>query len=395
MRVEATALVFLSVAIAVPAATAQRFRLPASLSDLEARATRDSNDAAAHYNVALAYWNERRFDDAERALKLSVVIDPRFAAAYLALAHLPYARRGQLSEEIIERRVPEEWKPQLEEADRYYRRAFLADPLVELRVVDVVRTRAAADLRALELLFGEPIRDFFDGLDQLYQGRYQDAYDRLSRVINALDGDRHPRRVPSSVWYFRGLAAAHVSKYVDATNDFKLLLDRSLAEERTDSLLRVPLRTNEWRYLLAYTKQQAGELNPAIDFYTEALANDAGLYMAHVQLANMYEQARMWEPAITQRRRAVNANPDDASLLLDLGRTLAAAGQWGEASDAMRQAAEANPRDARALYYLGVVHQRTGQVAAAREAFNQFIGLAPSRYQRQVADAKQRLASLQ
>ena len=43
----------------VTPATAQRTKLPMKLEQLEARAQTDSNDAAAHYNVALGYWNEK------------------------------------------------------------------------------------------------------------------------------------------------------------------------------------------------------------------------------------------------------------------------------------------------------------------------------------------------
>jgi hypothetical protein len=39
--------------------------------------------AAAHYNVALGYWNEKRLDDAERSPKTAIAIEPRFAPAHL------------------------------------------------------------------------------------------------------------------------------------------------------------------------------------------------------------------------------------------------------------------------------------------------------------------------
>ena len=54
-------------ALALPPAAAQNIKLPASLGDLEKAARKDSNDAAAHYNVALAYWNAKRWDDADSA----------------------------------------------------------------------------------------------------------------------------------------------------------------------------------------------------------------------------------------------------------------------------------------------------------------------------------------
>ena len=94
------------------------------------------------------------------------------------------------------------------------------------------------------------------------------------------------------------------------------------------------------------------------------------------------------------RRNAVNANPDDATLLLDLGKTFANAGQLDSAIVVLGQAASANPRDARPQFYLGVVAEKLGQSDKARTAFTQFTALAPSRYERQVGIAKQHLASL-
>ena len=98
--------------------------------------------------------------------------------------------------------------------------------------------------------------------------------------------------------------------------------------------------------------------------------------------------------AVAERRAAVNANPDDASLLMDLGRTLAKARNLGEAEQALHQAMDANPRDARVPYYLGRVEEQLNKPADARTAYTRFLSLAPSRYATQIADAKQRLETL-
>jgi tetratricopeptide (TPR) repeat protein len=117
---------------------AQRIKLPVKLRELESQAQQDSLDAAAHYNVALGYWNEKRYDDAERELRLAAAIDAKFAEAYLALAYLSYARRPKLWAEEAQDKVPEEWKSRLEESDRMYRRAFLVNPMVDLRIAGAV-----------------------------------------------------------------------------------------------------------------------------------------------------------------------------------------------------------------------------------------------------------------
>lgn len=377
-----------------PTTGVAQFQLPKKLPELERAAQADSNDPAAHFNVALAYWNAKRWPDADRSLRTAITLDPRFAPAYMALHFLPYAQRSTLWDEVGERRVPDDWKQRMEESDYFFRRAYMIDPLVELRAGDVVRGRSSAYLQELEMFFGEHIRDYFDGLDQYFMGDYQKAYDRLTRVLNALDADRHPDRVPSTVMWWHGLASAHVEHWPEAIQDFDRLMDRSLAPTRKDSLVHFPLRTNEYRYILGFLKQRSGSPNEAIDLYREAITNDIGLYMAHVRLAEIYETAGMLPQAITSRRNAVNANPEDESLQLDLGKSLAAAGQLQEAADALKQAIAANPRDPRPPFYLGLVLEQLGQKAEARAAFTQFTVLAPSRYERQITIAKQHLANL-
>ena len=372
-----------------------QFRLPVKLEELERRAKADSNDPAAHFNVALAYWNAKRWVDAERSLRLAITIDPRFAPAYMALHYLPYAQRSRLWDEVGERRVPEEWKGRMQESASFFRRAYVIDPLVELRSGDVVQPRSTAYLQELELAFGEHVRDYYDGLDQYFLGEYAKAYDRFTRVINSIDGDRHPDRIPSNVLWWHGLASARVEKWPESISDFGALMERSLEPSRRDSLVHFPLRTNEFRYILAYLKQRSGTVNEAIDLYREVITNDIGLFMAHVRLAEMYEAAQMVDQAVQSRRNAVNANPDDASLLVDLGKTLASAGRIRDAVEPLRQATEMNPRDARAYFYLGLVLEQLGNKDDARAALTTFTSLAPSRYDRQVAIAKQHLAALQ
>jgi tetratricopeptide (TPR) repeat protein len=176
-----------------------------------------------------------------------------------------------------------------------------------------------------------------------------------------------------------------------------VILDRWLDTENRykDSTLHVPLRTNEVRYLLAVMKERAGQTNEAIRLYRETLENDAGLYMAHVRLAGIYEGHGMWDQAIAERQHAVDANPDDASLVLDLGVTQAKAGRGPDAAKNLQQAMEANPRDVRAAYYLGVLSQQLDRKTDARTALTSFLSAAPSRFQRQIEDARQRLSALQ
>jgi Flp pilus assembly protein TadD len=154
------------------------------------------------------------------------------------------------------------------------------------------------------------------------------------------------------------------------------------------------MRTNEYRYTLATILQSSGKTAEAIPLFEEVLNNDIGFYMAHVRLANIYEMERDYARAAKARQSAVDANPDDASLVTDLGVTLGKAGDFAGAESRLQQAYDANPRDVRPLFWLGIARIQLGKPVEAREAFEQFIRLAPTRYDRQIAMAKERLAQL-
>lgn len=377
----------------VPAVSAQRIRLPESFRTLEERAQRDSNDAAAHFNVALAYWNEERWEDCRAAFRTAVTIDPQFAAAWLGLAMLPFAQRPGLWEDLARDRIPEEWVDPLRESDRLYRRAMMIDPFVDYRVFGAASPPRSAWWTQNELY--ERVYDFlFRGFDDFERGRYQDAHGRFSEYLREIDADRFVDRAPNAILYYHGLAAGHLERWDDAIYDFEVLMGREQEEEEEDRILHLPLRTNEFRYILAVVRHRSGQLADAAGLYREALGHDVGLYMANVQLARLHEAQGLWVEAIRERQHAINANPEDGSLVYDLGITLARAGRWSDAAATLAQAAVMNPRDARVPYYRGIIASRLGFPVEARIHLEHFLAIAPSRYADQMADARRRIDAL-
>ncbi len=71
------------------------------LSQIEAMAHDDSSEASLHYYRGLGYWGKHKLDEAGSALRLAIQLDPRYA-------------------------------------ERFYRRAFMIDPLVSLRIMSLV-----------------------------------------------------------------------------------------------------------------------------------------------------------------------------------------------------------------------------------------------------------------
>ena len=192
------------------------------------------------------------------------------------------------------------------------------------------------------------------------------------------------------------MAGSRVPEKFDAAiNDFRQVLHRSVGREKSDTVYQIPLITNEIRYLIATVYHRAGKLDDAVRGYQEVLENDIGLYMAYVRLGDIYESQRRYPEAIAERERAVNANPDDPSLHLDLGVTLGKSGNFPQAIEALTVATEGAPRDPRPVFWLGLAHLQLNRKEEAKTYFTRFVAMAPSRMAQHLTLARQRLSELQ
>jgi len=360
---------------------AQSLKVSESLEVLQERARRDSNDAAAHFNLAMGYLSKEKFAPAEAALQQAVALDPQFAQAFLALS-VVRAKDGDYWR-AKRKAGPDSVRAAARAFDKYYTKAFLLDPLVDVRIFGSI-----AWLRG----WG----DFDGGVKNLFDGKYAEAYDHFGAEVRRQQKGEGLEKVPPVLLWFRSLAAAHSDKFDEAAADLMTLISNTNRLAATDSAPDdAPLRANEYRYMLAAIRQRQGKTDDAIDLYKETITNDIGLYMAHVRLAAIYEAAKDYPHAVQERMRAVDANPDDASLLLDLGVTLGKAGMMPQAETRLQLAANANPRDPRPWFWLGLAQMEEGKKAEARESLTRFLALAPSRYDRQIGMARDRLAQLQ
>jgi len=365
------------------------------IKELATLARSDSNDAEMQYYLALGYWKRHRWAQADSILRVVIQMEPRFAEAYLALSYLPFSRRPSLSTEEDRGRVPEAWQPALEEAHRFYQRAFRTDPLVNLRVMavayEIEKEPTFTDYTSPEYRIYER---YYAWLFDLGLGRYGSAYERLQRLGERdFEESKKPDKVPDAILWFRGLAAAHSGRLDGAIADFQKLLDRAVKKEQRDSIIHIPLRVNEYRFILAALHHVAGHADRAIPLYQEALENDLGLVMAHVYLAGIYDATGKPEEALTERRRAAEAGVDDPAALFDLALSLFNQQRVAEAEEPLRRALELNPRYAPSHYLLGRVVDDQGKPAEAHEHYARFLALAPQRLADLIADAKARLAT--
>ena len=363
-----------------------KIELTVSLAQLESNARVDSADANAHYELGLGYWSHKRFDDADRALRRALAIEPQFAAAYLALAYLPFARWPALFRQMQRDRVPEASKATVEESERLRRRALMLDPLVDVSII-------GAALRKTGAIPANARSSRSDPLVAYISGDYRTTFYLFGSII---DGARGAARdsVPDALYWYRGFAAGHLGRYDVAIADLNVLLQRAERLERSDNIQVMAPRTNEFRYFIAFFHYKAQRFSRALQAYLEALAGDAGLYMAHVQMGRIYQGHKMWDEAVMHFQQAAVASPEDASILVELGLAQWEFGQFAEAAATFRQALELNPLDSRVLYFLGRLQLTRNDSAAAREALTRFLSLAPRRLAEQADDARLRLARL-
>lgn len=376
-----------------PAAQAQRGHQP-SLEELEQRAVTDSNDAEVHYQLGMAYWKKERWDDAERSLRQAVALAPQYPEANLALSVLPDMRGDRYWKRVREDRGDEAVRQVFDEGRRLYRLAFFTDPLVDLSILPRAEERVSINIDGMNYFVWWAL-PLFKGINRLRTGKLEDALKQFQKIIDDERSGPQSQFAPDAAYWYHALTAARLSRYGVAVEDFWTLVQRSAEEEQKDRLQVIPLYTNHYRYMLATMLYLDGRYDQALPVFRRAVEFDAGLYQAHIQMARMYESARQWDDAVREREAAINANPDDPSLIVDLGATLARAGRLDQAEVRLQEAARNAPRDARALYLLGEVEVLRRDSSAARTAYRRFLGVAPSRYQALIDDVHGKLQEME
>jgi Flp pilus assembly protein TadD len=366
-------------------------RLP--LDSLQALARIDSNDAGVHYDLAMGYWSQRRMDDAERSLRTALALEPHNPAVLLALAYRPYACRPYLWIGSLVGQVPSEWRATLDTASQERRLAFLLDPLVDVQIIGVTVPNIFTGIdphRDAERL----IVDLMHAIGHFGNGDYQRVQQDLASYVSDARKLKPPPVTPDMVYWYRALASAHQNQFDAAASDLDTLIQRSVGREAADSM-RIPLgRTAELRYFLGLLLLRGNHADRATPLFAQALEGDIGLFPAHSQLARLAEASGDWPKAVLERTRAVDANPGDPVLSMELGVALIKAGRPGEALAPLADAQTGMPRNFRVAYYQGLAALQSGDEATARAAFLRFLDLGPRRVEAQKAEVRKQLATM-
>lgn len=351
------------------------------LDSLLLRAQRDSNDAVAHFELAKALLEAEEWDAADSALRQAVLLAPSYGDAWIQLALLP-ERRGARYRRQLDK--DGQLDSVMTEAERARRRAWLSDPLTELELFAILEDDLLRP--SMRQYVGDWYNVFAKAIRRVGDGKRDEAW----REINRIAGMRGHPIFGKVITRFHGLLAWSQRDYPAAITDFMSLTARGYAAETLGYLPM--LAANEDRYALATLLLLAGSYDESVATYQRVLELDASVWQAHVQLARMYEASDMWPEAIAERRAAIAVNPDDASLLVELGGTLLNAGRRSEAVAVLREAEAHLPRDPRAYLLLGLALTDPGEATERREALAHFVAIAPSRMASQVSSARALLA---
>lgn len=371
---------------------AQRLQLDAATEDLEQLVRADSNDATVHYNLALGYWRDGTYDRSETSLRQAIELEPRLAVAHLALAMLPYARDAELWEDAIRDRLSVERQAAIDASDQSYRMAFVLDPFLDLRIIAAV-TPPKSGLLGGDTWLTDVYDTWLGGFDELLAGNYAGAFTRYDRLMDALQiGRARSENIPDWILWYHALAAAQIGKYDEAAADVEELLARREKEiEEEQDFIRVPLLTADYRYMLGVLQMKLGDDAAAEELLRAAATEDIAMFPAHVQLAQLYTRQNRPVEAVGAYTAAVAANPADATLQVDLALALVRVQGVDRAMSMLEEVIEAQPREARAYYALGLLRSLRGDVEGGRRLLEEFVAIAPHKYGREIADARQRL----
>jgi tetratricopeptide (TPR) repeat protein len=273
------------------------------------------------------------------------------------------------------------------------RLAFMIDPLVSQQVIGAVTPDPTRYFPPTEEAH-EIRQQVFQWHEDFYQDRFGSSYSRVQLLIREAQWTRGRDKIPAYVRWIRGLAAAHIARFDSAIADIGVLYQRAVDHQQSDTIVHIPLRTNEYRYILGVLHRNAGSTDSAVSLFQAAAENDIGLFMAHVRLAEIYESVGDLDAAIRERRLAIASNPDEATLYYEAGVVLMKANLLDEALEMMVTASETNPRDPQSPFAAAVIQLSLGKAAEARESLVHFLRIAPSYLAPQIDRARQQLGAL-
>jgi tetratricopeptide (TPR) repeat protein len=197
-------------------------------------------------------------------------------------------------------------------------------------------------------------RDFPNDPDVLYLSThiFSDLSTRASQhLLQVAPGSYQAHQLNAEVLEIQ-------EKFTDAIEEYRKVL--TLAPRLAGIHYRLG------RLLLA-GERSPGTLDSARKEFEEELQMNPGDPGSEYELGEMAREARNWNDAIEHFGRAVASEPDFASALVGLGKSLVSAGRAAEAVAPLEKAVKLTPGDPVAHYQLSFAYRRVGRDAEAQK----------------------------
>ena len=117
---------------------------------------------------------------------------------------------------------------------------------------------------------------------------------------------------------------------------------------------------------------------PQIEAMEQQLTQDPKNDGLRLQLANLLQDNKFYDKAVTQYKEYLKNNPNDADARVDLGICYNDQGNLEAAKKEMKTAIERNPKHALGYFNLGIVTLQQGDLQEANQYFRKTIELAPN-----------------
>jgi len=198
-------------------------------------------------------------------------------------------------------------------------------------------------------------------------------------------------------------AAAYVGlgKIASASSDFPL------AVEHLETARKLDPAASEINYLLGLAYRGMGQREKAteliaqrgereVDLHdsliSDVMALSTGMRVHQLRGTALYQQG-LYQQALEEFRKAVEADPDEALVRTNLGLTLAVLGDFAGAKREFDEALRLDPEDMYAHANMGALHAQLGRDAKAVEHYEKAVSLDPGQLQahNDLADALRRL----
>jgi tetratricopeptide (TPR) repeat protein len=309
---------------------------------------RDENSTAAYGMLAKAHERMGNPQEAEKALRTALSIDPTNVRIFSQLARLAREQGDIDAQQAIFREVLENHPHHLA--------TLMA--LADVQIGDNDSEGAIQTLKEIQQHYPDAWR-VIERLGFVYYEaeRFEDAAAQFERFLTSKPGN-------GEVTFFLGIVRRRLGDDEAAADAFKMV--------STDSDHYAEARTQ-----LAVLYERAGEFDRALEELQNALAVNP-TRPRELYSATLRAKAGDFDGAVEYLEGLLLKSPDDDELLYNLGVVYGEAKRTKEALVYMQRAIERNPKNASALNYVGYTWAEGGeQLDLAEDYITQALGLRP------------------